>query len=81
VSDGAATEVHLAIVGLAMNELLIARVILSGVMIASGGALWWAARAAATGRLKRNEVAGIRTATTLASTVVGIGAARAEAER
>ena len=44
-----------------MTEELLARVVLSAVMLGTGSLLWWMARAAASGRLKRNAYAGIRT--------------------
>lgn len=48
-------------------EDLIARVILFLVMAGAGAALIWVANAGASGRLKRNQLAGIRTPSTLAS--------------
>lgn len=48
-------------------EDLIARVILFLVMAGAGVALIWVANAGASGRLKRNQLAGIRTPSTLAS--------------
>ncbi|GAA3532714.1 hypothetical protein AFL01nite_19300 [Aeromicrobium flavum] len=50
-----------------MTEELLARVVLSAVMLGTGSLLWWMARAAASGRLKRNAYAGIRTGSTMAS--------------
>lgn len=47
--------------------LLVTKAILCLTMVGAGGAVIWAARAAASGRLKRNFIAGIRTRSTLAS--------------
>ena len=48
-------------------EDLAARIVLFVVMAGSGLLLLWAARAAASGRLRRNGIAGIRTPSTMAS--------------
>ena len=48
-------------------EDLIARLVLLIVMVGAGILLVWSARAAASGRLKRNQFAGIRTSRTLSS--------------
>lgn len=48
-------------------EYLIARLVLLVVMVGAGVLLIWSARAAACGRLKRNQIAGIRTSRTLSS--------------
>lgn len=48
------------------NDLFI-RILLAVVMVASGCLMIWMARAAASGRLKRNAIAGIRTSVTMAS--------------
>lgn len=45
----------------------IARIALGTVMVLSGSALIWMARAAASGRLKRNDFAGIRIRSTMVS--------------
>lgn len=50
-----------------MSETMITAVVLSAVMMISGVVLIWMARAAASGRLKRNQLAGIRTQKTMAS--------------
>ncbi|WP_159078213.1 SdpI family protein [Homoserinimonas hongtaonis] len=50
-----------------MEDDLGVRVVLFVVMVGSGILLLWMARAAASGRLKRNSVAGIRVASTMAS--------------
>lgn len=48
------------------NDLFI-RILLAVVMVASGCLMIWMALAAASGRLKRNAIAGIRTSVTMAS--------------
>lgn len=48
-------------------EDMIARLVLLVVMAVAGVLLIWSARAAASGRLKRNQIAGIRTSQTLSS--------------
>ncbi|MDY0913695.1 hypothetical protein GTU73_01720 [Rathayibacter sp. VKM Ac-2804] len=63
-----------------MNEDVIGRIVLGLVMLGSGVLVLWAARAAASGRLGRNQVAGIRTASTLASDAAWLAAHR-RAER
>ncbi|WP_091503249.1 SdpI family protein [Microbacterium sp. cf332] len=50
-----------------METDLIARIVLFITMGGSGAAIIWMARAAASGKLKRNSLAGIRTPTTMAS--------------
>ncbi|MEU3274418.1 SdpI family protein [Saccharomonospora sp. NPDC006951] len=63
-----------------MDEDLVARIVLFVVMLASGIVLVWMARAAATGRLKRNSFAGIRIPSTMASDEAWL-AAHIRAER
>jgi len=61
----------------AMSEIpLLAQILLALVMSGSGVLLFWVARAAARGRLRRNMVAGIRTRATLASDEAWIAAHR-----
>ena len=48
-------------------EDMIVRLVLLTVMVGAGILLIWSARAAASGRLKRNQFAGIRTSRTLSS--------------
>jgi len=50
-----------------MENEWVARVVLFLVMVGSGILLMWMANAAASGRLKRNQTAGIRIPSTLAS--------------
>ncbi|WP_298042447.1 SdpI family protein [uncultured Citricoccus sp.] len=50
-----------------MNDELVSRIVLFVVMVGSGVLLWWMARAAASGRLKRNQFVGIRLPSTMAS--------------
>lgn len=50
-----------------MDNDLVARIVIFVVMAGSGSALIWMARAAASGRLKRNSLAGIRVPSTMAS--------------
>ncbi|ASR39544.1 hypothetical protein BAY61_22050 [Prauserella marina] len=50
-----------------MDEDLVVRIVLFVVMLGSGVLLVWLARAAASGRLRRNAFAGIRMPSTLAS--------------
>lgn len=50
-----------------MNDDLAARIILFVVMVGSGILLVWVARATASGRLKRNPIAGIRIPRTMVS--------------
>jgi uncharacterized membrane protein len=50
-----------------MNDELLSRTVLFVVMVGSGVLLWWMARAAASGRLKRNQFVGIRLPSTMAS--------------
>jgi hypothetical protein len=57
-----------------MDEELVARIVLCVVMLGSGVLLMWTARAAASGRLQRNQVAGIRTASTMASDAAWLAA-------
>ena len=61
-------------------EDLAARIVLFVVMAGSGLLLLWAARAAASGRLRRNGIAGIRTPSTMASDEAWLAAHR-RAER
>jgi len=61
-------------------EDLAARIVLFVVMAGSGLLLLWAARAAASGRLGRNAIAGIRTPSTMASDEAWLAAHR-RAER
>jgi len=63
-----------------MSEEWIARVVLFVAMGAAGGVLVWMARAAASGRLTRNALAGIRTPSTMASDAAWLAAHR-RAER
>ncbi|MFO6451442.1 MULTISPECIES: SdpI family protein [unclassified Aeromicrobium] len=63
-----------------MSELLIARLVLFVVMAGAGVLLIWMARAAASGRLRRNALAGIRTPSTMASDEAWL-AAHQRAER
>lgn len=58
-------------------DMLGAKLVLAAVMIAAGGVIVWTARAGASGRLKRNYWAGIRTRTTLASDDAWFAAHRA----
>ncbi|MEV7228117.1 MULTISPECIES: SdpI family protein [Polymorphospora] len=60
-----------------MDELLVAKVIVAVVMTVSGAVIIWAARATASGRLGRNEITGIRTASTLSSDEAWLAAHRA----
>lgn len=46
---------------------LVARILIAALMAAAGAAIIWTARAGASGRLRRNNWAGIRTRATLAS--------------
>lgn len=55
-------------------EELFARGVLAVVMIGSGIPMLWMARAAASGRLGRNAIAGIRTRATLASDAAWLAA-------
>ena len=50
-----------------MENEWIARAVLFAVMVGGGVLLIWTANAAASGRLKRNQLAGIRIASTMAS--------------
>lgn len=50
-----------------MEHEWIPRIVLLIVMVGSGAALCWMAQAAASGRLKRNQLAGIRIPSTMAS--------------
>lgn len=50
-----------------MENEWIARTILFVAMVGAGSLLIWTANAAASGRLKRNQLAGIRTPSTMAS--------------
>lgn len=59
-----------------MTEDLLARIILGVVMAASGVLLVWSARATADGRIRRNQIVGIRTFSTLASDEAWIAAHR-----
>lgn len=59
-----------------MTELVIFRLVLAVVLGSSGVLLVWLARAAASGRVRRNQVAGIRTRTTLASDEAWLAAHR-----
>ncbi|MFC7431396.1 MULTISPECIES: SdpI family protein [unclassified Agrococcus] len=57
-------------------EELFGRGVLAVVMTGVGASMWWMARAAASGRLGRNAVAGIRTRATLASDAAWLAAHR-----
>jgi len=59
-----------------MTEDLVARIILGVVMVVSGVLLVWSARAAADGRIRRNQIVGIRTVSTLESDEAWIAAHR-----
>ena len=59
-----------------MDEDVIGRIVLGLVMAGSGVLVLWMARAAASGRLRRNQIAGIRTASTLASDAAWLAAHR-----
>lgn len=50
-----------------MDDFLTLRIVMFVVMMGSGVLLMWMARAAASGRLKRNSIAGIRTPSTMLS--------------
>jgi len=50
-----------------MSEELLGRLVLGVTMLVTGGLLWWMAGAAADGRLRRNNLAGVRLPSTLAS--------------
>lgn len=50
-----------------MEAEIIPRIVLLVTMVGSGALLIWMARAAASGKLKRNSLAGIRTPSTMAS--------------
>lgn len=63
-----------------VTELLIARLVLFVVMAGTGVLLLWMARAAASGRLRRNALAGIRTPSTMVSDEAWL-AAHQRAER
>ncbi|WP_053202750.1 SdpI family protein [Jiangella muralis] len=58
-------------------ELVGVRLLLAVIIAASGAAIVWMARAAASGRLRRNYWAGIRTSATLASDDAWLAAHRA----
>lgn len=60
-----------------MSELLLFKVILAVTLTGAGAAQIWLAWATASGRLGRNQVAGIRTPATLASDEAWIAAHRA----
>ncbi|THJ67454.1 SdpI family protein [Arthrobacter echini] len=60
-----------------MNEDLVARAVLAAVMVGAGLLMLWMANAAASGRLGRNPVAGIRLASTMASDEAWLVAHRA----
>lgn len=57
-----------------MDAPLKVRIVLSIVMAASGLLVMWMAQAAASGQLKRNDIAGIRTPSTMASDVAWLAA-------
>lgn len=57
-----------------MDAPLEVRIVLSIVMAASGLLVMWMAQAAASGQLKRNDIAGIRTPSTMASDVAWLAA-------
>lgn len=59
-----------------MTEDLVARALLAVVMIASGILALWLSRATASGRVRRNQIAGIRTRATLASDAAWLAAHR-----
>lgn len=63
-----------------MDGEILARIVLFLLMVGSGILMLWLARAAASGRLKRNQAAGIRLPSTLASDEAWLVAHRA-AER
>lgn len=63
-----------------MSEETVARIVLFVVMGGTGVLLLWMARAAATGRLRRNQWAGIRTPSTMTSDEAWL-AAHQRAER
>jgi hypothetical protein len=50
-----------------MSEDLLARAVIFVVMVSAGSLILWTAEAAASGRLRRNPVAGIRLPVTMAS--------------
>lgn len=50
-----------------MDEMLAVRLLLFAVMLAAGALIIWTARATASGRLRRNQMAGIRTPSTMAN--------------
>lgn len=50
-----------------MDNFLAVRIVMFVVMVGSGVLLVWMAHAAASGRLKRNSIAGIRTPSTMVS--------------
>lgn len=57
-----------------MDAPLEVRIVLSIVMAASGLLVIWMAQAAASGQLKRNDIAGIRTPSTMASDLAWLAA-------
>lgn len=57
-------------------EMLGVRLLMLVTLVGAGAAVIWAARAAATGRLRRNQFAGIRTPSTLASDEAWLAAHR-----
>lgn len=63
-----------------MVEILIARIVLAVTLGGSGILLLWLARATVSGRLGRNQIAGIRTGASLASDEAWLAAHR-RAER
>lgn len=59
-----------------MTEFLIARIVLAVLLVGTGVLLLWLARATVSGRVRRNQVAGIRTPATLASDEAWLAAHR-----
>jgi len=59
-----------------MTELLLARALVALLLLGAAALLVWLARAGASGRLERNQVAGIRTRATLASDEAWLAAHR-----
>ncbi|WP_181028410.1 SdpI family protein [Pseudoclavibacter sp. RFBA6] len=57
-----------------MDTPLAARIVLAIVMAGSGLLVMWMAQAAASGQLKRNDIAGIRTPSTMSSDVAWLAA-------
>jgi hypothetical protein len=63
-----------------MDNEWVVRAVLCVLMVGAGSALLWLARAAASGRLKRNHIAGMRLPSTMASDQAWL-AAHVRAER